>query len=316
MKKTALFALPLCVLLACKSEPKPDAPAPVQAKAQPAASVAAPSAAKPAGNIDAFEGQIVLLTSNKSQAGKQLEVTLRVKTGRLRVDLPESAMAGQAQPGKAYQIIDIASGTVKSVADGPRIVMVMDATRLADQVAQMGGASKPEKEPQAKVEKTGKTDTVAGRACEEWSVTAEGHPERRTICVAKMGASWMKFPFKEETWAQQLFDGAHFPLRVVSYAADGSEQTRIEVKSIDEQPVDESLFMIPTDYKVMDMSQMVGGMAAMAAGGSAPGAAGAAGAAGMPTLPNGVTLPAHVREMMEKMKQKQQQAQQQQGLQK
>jgi hypothetical protein len=178
----------------------------------------------------------------------------------------------------------------------------------------MGGASKPEKEPQAKVEKTGKQDTVAGRACEEWNITTQGHPERRTICVAQMGASWMKFPFKEQTWAQQLFDGAHFPLRVVAYAADGSEQTRIEVKSIDERPVDEALFMIPADYKVMDMSQMVGGMAAMGAAAATPpaaaGAAGAGGAAGLPTLPNGVTLPDHVREMMEKMKQKQQQAQQ------
>ena len=51
-----------------------------------------------------------------------------------------------------------------------------------------------------------------------------------------------------------------FPLRVVSYDAKGAEEMRMEVVKVEKKKLDDTRFVVPADYRVVDMTQMMNGL--------------------------------------------------------
>jgi uncharacterized lipoprotein NlpE involved in copper resistance len=304
MKIRHIAPVILVALLGCNQNDSPKGGTIVLAKvakvAKPKASAAAAASAVPQGT---FEGEIELSLEMKSTAKQPTLMHAAVKGSKVRFDAPAEAMGAMA--GKAYQIIAIDEGKMRTVVDAQKMVVEMDIAKFGEQMKAMtGGKAEPANAPPPKITKTSKTDTVVGRSCEEWEVI-NLDKEKMTICVAK-GGGWPQFPVAlmpgGESWSKEVVDGDHFPLRIVLNSADGAEKMRMQITKMDKKPIDDAVFKIPEGYRVMDMAAMMGAMGAMAGAGGMGGAmvAPVGSASGRPQL----KLPPNVEKMIEEAKAK------------
>ena len=287
-----------------------------------ASSATPPPVAASLAFLESFEGEIDLAMTDKEKGDTApTPLNVLVKTGKVRVDLPEKLTQGS---GFGYGILDTAAKKVSLVSDPRKEVMVIDLNTSGEKLKGFGGspgAAHPgapqAPEQKTTLTKTGKTDTVAGYKCEDWDIKSD-HREA-TVCVSDQGASWFQIPLTgiptERLWMAELLDGKHFPLRLIGYDKTGNTETqRLEVTKIDKKPLDAAQFEYPPTYHVTDLGQMLGamrgfaaaggpggGMGAMGgAGGAPPGMGGAGGAPGMggapgtggaAALPSGFALP-------------------------
>jgi hypothetical protein len=169
--------------------------------------------------------------------------------------------------------------------EGKRQVMIVDGQARTMQIPfsekkmymemsldQLGGATQEhlsEALEQHHVDRTGKSDKIAGYSCDLWRITdkATGKLEQE-ICVAKgFGKSatfWMDPKevrrSSQPGWVKQLINEGGFGLRTVHYGDDGKEASRTEATSIERRSLDNSVFAMPADYTKMDREAMVRGM--------------------------------------------------------
>ncbi len=192
-----------------------------------------------------FEGEI---TMNMINGGKPPEtIVYMVKGQKMRFDAP----SGKA--GGGYVIFDSASKKMMTVTDSQKMAMTMDLNNMPQADVSAAAAAK-----KSNVDKTGKTDTVAGYSCDIWKVT-EDSGDKTDLCVGK----GIAFPSmgKSVGWMSELSDS--FPLRAVTTDATGKEKTRMEVTKIDKKSIDDSKFEVPAGYKTMSMDDMMKGMGGM-----------------------------------------------------
>ncbi len=188
-----------------------------------------------------FEGAITMNMTNA--AGKSESMTYEVKGDKMRFDRP-------AGPEPGYVIIDGSKAT--SVDDAKKIAIVMDMSS-----APMPATAAPVKKPT--IEKTGKTETVAGYSCEDWKVT-EDNGSKTDACVAK----GIAFPSmgRAKDWTAELLAEKYFPLKAVTSDSTGKEKSRMEVTKIEKKSLDDSRFQVPAGYKVENMEDMMKAMGA------------------------------------------------------
>lgn len=253
------------------------------AASAPGAAVAAPSGLA---FLDGFEGEIGVLVKDASPGAKPVPpFALKVKEGKVRVEIPEEMAASKGVGGKGYAVLNAPEKKLFIVIDDKKQVVLFDLDKAGEQLKAFGGGmdpaargardrKEPTSEPPPKVTKTGLKDTVAGYTCELWDVVSQDGDKLRA-CVANEGASWFRLPLTgiptEHAWALELLDGKHFPLSGIAYDKSGAEKGRVEVTKIDKKTLAANVFEIPPGYKVVDLQQMMMGFAAM--GGGAMGAA-------------------------------------------
>ncbi|HVU05023.1 MAG TPA: DUF4412 domain-containing protein [Polyangiaceae bacterium] len=299
--KTA-FVAPIALLLSVNAcSKKSDA-------TNAAGSAAAPAGDTPAlaalGALKGFEGEITVSVKSTKERKPVPPITIAVKGAKLRFDTPEGMENGARMAAGAHIIVDGPGKRMLAVVDEKKQVVVIGFDTFADQMKAFkvpgapGAPGEPSVDSPSRVTKTGKTDTVAGYKCEEWeAVNAKG--EKAHICVAGEEASFFELPTlslpAEHAWAKELFDGHHFPVRMIGYDTSGAEESRIEVTKLEKKPEPDALFEPPPGYQTMDMgAAMKGMMGALSQMGGMPGMAppGASGAVpGAFQLPPGVKLP-------------------------
>lgn len=122
------------------------------------------------------------------------------------------------------------------------------------------------------VERTGKTENIAGYTCEVWRITdKEQHRAKSELCVAKgfgKAATFWIDPKEarrssQPAWVKQLADEGGFGLRSIQYDEAGKESARMEVVSIEKKHLDASLFAFPDDWAKHDLSGFQERMKAM-----------------------------------------------------
>ena len=297
MKFNARSALVLMLLVpvACKGK---DAAPQAAPSASPGSAALATSAAG-AGSLallDGFEGEIALSAKGKlasSAATGPTNFTMLVKDGKFRVAVPESLTATRGL-GTAYLLVTPAEKKLYAVLDAKKQAVLIDLDKLSAQakaLSQSRAQPKPGAAPAAELQKTGKTETVAGYKCEVWHVVQA--KSVADVCVAEQGTSWFHLPLSgapaEYAWASELADGKHFPLRFVS-SDNGVEQGRIEVTSIQKKALAASDFEVPAGYAVLSLDQMLGGLLG-GLGGNVPSGM----PSGIPGLPPGFKLPPGIK---------------------
>ncbi|HEX4512654.1 MAG TPA: DUF4412 domain-containing protein [Polyangiaceae bacterium] len=196
-----------------------------------------------------FEGEITMSNTEGSKPAKT--ITYEVKGAKMRFEAPESA--GPMSGG--YVIFDTTSKKMIAVQDAKKTAMVMD-------MGAMGAGlppGTPPTGPKPTVEKSGKSDTVAGYSCDPWKIT-EPSGEHTDVCVAQ-GISFPVMGRHGGGWMSQLDNG--FPLRAVSYDATGKEKSRMEVTKIDKKSLDDAMFQVPAGYTTQDMSEMMKNLGAL-----------------------------------------------------
>lgn len=241
-----------------------------------------PAAAASLAFLNTFEGEIDLAVTNK-EATTPTAMDFLVKNGKVRVDLPDKLSAGTPLGGKAYALLDTSAKKLAVVSDARKEVITIDLNTSGEKLKGLGAppggsAGGAPQGPKTSLTKTGKFETVAGYKCEDWDITSD-HREA-TACVAEEGASWFQIPLTgiptERLWMAELFDGKHFPLRVVGYDKAGAETGRLEVTNIQKKSVAATQFEYPPTYRVIDLAELMGAM------GSMPGMPGGMPMPGMP----------------------------------
>jgi uncharacterized protein DUF4412 len=241
------------------------------------------SAAAPAADslplMDGFEGEIDVSAASDKPGSAPVALAVMVKSGKVRVDLPEQLAKGGVGPlganMKGYGLLDSAAKKIYVVLDNSKQVIVIDLNKSGEELKGVGApGARPEHngapaQPATKVTKTGQYDTVAGYKCENWEVATD-HREG-VVCVAQEGFSWFHIPMTgiptEHLWMAELLDGKHFPLRFIGYGSDGvKESGRVEVSKIDKKTLAPSEFEYPPNYAQVDLAQMFRGFAAMSGG--------------------------------------------------
>lgn len=172
-----------------------------------------------------------------------------------------------------------------SRADGQSTVMIFDGKTRTIHMAMPGQKSYMEislegdrgehlKEALEKqfVERTGKTDKIAGYSCEVWRVMDKDDKRlKNDMCVAKgfgKAATFWIDPKEmrqssQPSWMKQLVEEGGFGLRSIHYDEAGKESSRMEVTSIDKKSLAASLFAFPADWAKQDMSGLQERMKAM-----------------------------------------------------
>jgi hypothetical protein len=252
MKKALFLVVPVCAsfAFACKTESSTSTTTTTTTTGTAATATATTAATQPGivdkalsflGGGGPFEGEISM---NVSDPGKPMKtITYEVKGTKLRFEAPESA--GPMSGG--YVIFDTTGKKFTAVNDAKKTAMVMDMGAMQ---GMMPGA--PPGGPKPTVDKTGKTDTVAGYSCDVWKVN-DPNGEHTDLCVAK----GISFPAmgRHAGWMSSLEDT--FPLRAVQYDSAGKEKSRMEVTKVDKKSLDDKMFEVPAGYQTQNMDDMM-----------------------------------------------------------
>jgi len=186
-----------------------------------------------------FEGEVAMKTTRPS--GAPATMTIKAKGDNLRIDIPtpDGRTASAIYTGQQNKMVVL--------LDQQKMAMDMD----------MGAPGAPTPNTNAKtsaVEKTGKSETVAGIGCDDY-VVKDPSGSRTETCIAKglpyLDLDALRHGTTGSSWSRDMRANKTFPLRSVEYDASGKEVSRAEVTSVTKEKLDDALFVVPADYKHM-----------------------------------------------------------------
>lgn len=213
-----------------------------------------------------FEGEITMLVSSKKSPQDTKPLVMGLKKPKYRVDMPPHGASTPAQ--NVSVILDIPAKKAMTLMHASKTAMVIDLDQLKNmkgQLPSMPGSTTPSAPSQPNAApptftNTGKKDTVAGYTCDIWTMTSSDG-KKGDACLAE-GITWVDLGAIGGLTSLGVFasEANHFPLRFISYDASGVEESRVEATKIEKKKLDDAEFVVPADYKVMDMAAMMNGM--------------------------------------------------------
>jgi len=204
-----------------------------------------------------FEGEITMVSKPQN-----MQLTFGIKKPKYRIDTVGNVAPGNAMFGQgASLILDPPAKKGYALLPAQKKAFVLDFDKLkAQNQARTGAVTN---QPPPKIEKTGKKEIIAGYECEDWKITT--HDGKKSDLCAADGITWMDLG--DLGWSSPEFTAAavvsgmnRFPLRVVTYAANGAEEMRLEATKIDKKKLEDARFTVPPDYQIVDISQMLQGL--------------------------------------------------------
>jgi hypothetical protein len=207
---------------------------------------------------------IAMKMETENQTGAEMTYFLKGRHTRIETkvaNLPE---------GVAVVLWDLEGGKMTTLMPSRKMYMTMDMKTAAEDIKEMKKSHGQEEAEFPKLTPTGKRETIAGYTCEHWLM---GDKQDLDMCVAKgfgyfgMGGqsggglgSWKNLVFSPKMLAAaathpewvKFLEGGAFPLKL-SAMKDGEVKMTMEATRIEKKSLDDSLFVIPTDYKEFSM---------------------------------------------------------------
>lgn len=118
-------------------------------------------------------------------------------------------------------------------------------------------SKKIESKVKGKFHKTGKTQVILGYKCEEWLYESD-YGSSSIWTASGFGA----FPGlggkagEGEEWIDAIKSKKLFALKIVNRNKEGKETGTMEATKIEKKSLPDSLFKVPSDYKIMNMPDM------------------------------------------------------------
>jgi hypothetical protein len=140
-------------------------------------------------------------------------------------------------------IIDTSDGKAVVLMNDKKQFAEVDLTKLAKRAA--------ERAQQVEVEKTGVTETVSGRECEQWKIKDKDYAV--TACVVKRGPYFNLAALEEQAaftapaWVHEVVDAGYIPLKISVSDAAGKSLAATQLKETKGE-VERSKFEVPTGY--------------------------------------------------------------------
>lgn len=211
--------------------------------------LAAGAAAAPA--VKPWEGTVTMTMAHQ---GKSVPVTYSIKGRMTRMEAP----AGDQ--GTSSMIFDAARQMTLILMHERKTYMIMPAPRGQAAALTRTGTARPVK--------TGRTETILGYPCEEWTSadehgTTEVWAAKGLGTFAPLGGMGRGPADQRPAWEAEMTRGGFFPLRVVHHPKAGDATTTMQVTAVEPKPLANDLFRPPKDYKEFKMPAGLGGMGAM-----------------------------------------------------
>ena len=193
---------------------------------------------------EAFEGVVDMALSGPHAEAQTIQYS--AKGAKLRMD-----MEGQGGH-KMVMLIDNATQKRFMLMPEKKVALSMDL-KAAD--------ARRKDSAQAKLTKTGKTEQILGYTAEQFLVEEGGGKGSMEIWAAKGLGTFHMAPQggpmgakqAPHAWEKEFRDKGYFPLKVVG------KSFSMQVTKIVKKGLDDSLFEVPADYKLMDLGAMMGG---------------------------------------------------------
>ena len=188
------------------------------------------------------------------QPPQNIMVTLYIKGNRARIE-------GIGENANVYQIIDLNEKKMWIVDNNKKQVAIVSSEMMnaAEQTMEKMG-----KQTKTDVQKTGKSDTVNGYKCDEYTINTTGGVinMNSTQCVTNDVKADEFEPFRKyaESYVKMMGNVSTpkgVPVRTnakISLMGQTFE-SKAEVQSISRERIAESQFKIPPDYKVVGIPQ-------------------------------------------------------------
>lgn len=196
--------------------------------------------------------QNVHTTGIMGQPPQNMTITMYIKGTKARV---EGTMGGGS-----YQIIDLDQKKIWIVNPAKKQVMVVspEVMDAAGQMMEQAG-----KKAKTDVQKTGKSDKVNGYKCEEYTINTVGGimDLNSTQCITNDVKSDEFEPFRKyaESYAKMMGNEVPkgVPVRTQAKVSMMGQtfESKAEVQSISRAPIANSQFVVPPDYKVVELPQ-------------------------------------------------------------
>ena len=169
-----------------------------------------------------FEGEITATMTR----GTPETMLFVIKGSKIRFNLPD-------RDGSDYAIFDNATKRLTTVAESRKTAIVLDLSALEPSA------------PETRIERTGRTDVIAGCACEIVNATIEdrGHA---TFCLAR-GIAFPQLPNAPFAWAAMGREEG-FPLRAEISDRFDAPKARMTVTKIARKPIDDARLSAPVGY--------------------------------------------------------------------
>lgn len=183
----------------------------------------------------------------EAQPAADLTVTMKIKGQKMRMD---------ASP-KVSTIIDLKSGDIQNLMHDQKMVMTIPGALMKSMQQAAAPAAAGTEVPKP----TGNKETITGFACEEYILNSQGAkvnvwltkdlPAAQKI-MSEVAALSPNDPFQLALKGQEI-DG--FPLRTV-IETPGGGKTTMTVLAVNESPLADSEFSVPSGYKAMQMPSL------------------------------------------------------------
>ena len=219
-----------------------------------------------------FEGIIAMSMNSGSERGAEMTYFLKGQHTRIETKVPSSP------EGSAVMLLDVQGAKMTTLIPSRKMYMTMDMKEAA---AGMKGAASEMKESSAnadekkfpKLTSTGQEETIAGYPCQHWLM---GDKQDIDMCVAKglgyfgMGGqssgSFKDLMFSPKMLAAaaehpewvKFLEGGAFPLKMTS-TENGQVKMTMEATRIERKSLEDSLFVVPPDYKEFNLNNMTPG---------------------------------------------------------
>ncbi|MBW8782137.1 MAG: DUF4412 domain-containing protein [Verrucomicrobia bacterium] len=175
-------------------------------------------------------------------------VSCAMKAEHLRAEIPSDNGA------KIVSLVDFGRKEISAILPGQPLYAVMS---LDDAVAKLGDVRKG----QGALQKTTETAVVLGYACVKYvAKSKEGVTEIWTAAALGSPLAGSAFQSLAHTPAErELLAQGGFPLRVIGRTPDGTAHFRMEVVSMEKQPLPDSFFAPPAGYQKIDVGILLRG---------------------------------------------------------
>jgi len=211
-------------------------------------------AAPAAHSAEPFEGKVTFTMT--SGAGVPNEVSYTIKGAHVLIS------AGNA----VGIIMDRDKNEVTMMMPQQRMYMVRPLPQPPANLQAPNGA------PQGvSLQETGTTEEILGYTCKKYLIKANSSTTELWLTEqlgsfiglgqAMSGGRPGGRTGPAQAWEQALQGKNFFPMRVVGQNGSGAETFRLEVNAVDKQPVEDSVFSPPADWRKFDLGSMMGGFA-------------------------------------------------------
>ncbi len=190
-----------------------------------------------------FEGTVTFEARGERGEASEFEYSMKGKRVRFEPQDPRTPM---------YMVMDLEAEVMRMVMVGENMYMEIPLPDAEGEKTAKSGNEPVTKSGNEPV-KTNRSDEVAGRKCEIWTMTDGG--KSFEMCVARDLGTFMQTagPMSRNAtpaWQRELRKGGFFPLRVVE-KGDGADRIVLVATKIEQGKLDDSMFGVPAGAKKM-----------------------------------------------------------------